>query len=317
MRAYLGLDVGAVSTNLALLDESLSVIEDVYLRTEADPILSILRILEVASRHLDSIEIAGCGTTGTGRHLAAALVGADIIRNEITAHARAALHFFPDVRTIIEIGGQDSKIILVNDGMVVDFALNTMCAAGTGSFLDYQASRMGLSVEEFAEMAFRAKESVRISGRCTVFAETDMIQKQQAGVSKEAIARGLCEALVRNYLSNVARGKRIEAPVVFQGGVASNLAVRRALEEELGTELLISQYHRVMGAIGAAIEASSVVPKDARTSFRGRAISLNDISRSSFECDQCPNCCEIVEISIKGKLVSRLGSRCGRWDRIE
>lgn len=314
MRAYLGIDVGAVSTNLALLDENLEVIFVSYLRTAGDPISSIARILDGAHDKISLYEIGGSAATGSGRHLAAALAGADLVKNEITAHAAGALHFCPGTRTVIEVGGQDSKIIIIDHRTVVDFAMNNVCAAGTGSFLDHQAARMNLSIDEFSEMAAGATESVHIPGRCTVFAETDIIQKQQMGASREAIAKGLCESLVRNYLANVASGKNICPPVVFQGGVASNEAVRRAFEQELGTSVEVPPYHNVMGAIGAALLVRAELGCDYESCYRNEPIDPASLTTRLFECEHCPNSCDILEILDGDVLVSRWGSRCGRWD---
>ena len=133
------------------------------------------------------------------------MVNAEVVKNEITAHAAAASAVAPDVKTIIEIGGQDSKIIFLQEGVPCDFAMNTVCAAGTGSFCDRQAARLGIPIAEFGSYALRSDSPVRIAGRCAVFAESDMIHKQQTGHSVEDIIAGLCEALVRNYLNNLAR----------------------------------------------------------------------------------------------------------------
>jgi predicted CoA-substrate-specific enzyme activase len=312
-KAYVGIDVGAVSTNLAILDAGLRVIDHWYVRTEGAPIASIKTVMALAQRYAQQLEVVRCGTTGSGRHLAAALVGGDVVKNEISAHAAGALHFFPEAHTVIEIGGQDSKIIIVRDGTVVDFAMNTVCAAGTGSLLDYQAGRMGITIDDFAALAGASEEAVRISGRCAVFAETDVIDKQQQGVDRGRIARGLCECLVRNFLSTVAAGKRIEAPVIFQGGVASNRAVKRAFEQELGTEVKVPEYHEVMGAIGMAILAQHTSGED-KTIFKGFEVKGDNLSTKSFDCDGCSNSCEILEIFDGGRLISRWGSRCGKWD---
>ncbi|MGB9825715.1 MAG: acyl-CoA dehydratase activase, partial [Desulfofundulus sp.] len=229
MKAYLGIDVGSVSTNIAILSEAGEVLTGLYLRTRGRPIEAIQTGLKVTRENLKpGIEIAGVGTTGSGRYLAGVMVGADVIKNEITAHAVAASMLVPDVQTVLEIGGQDSKIIILRNGVVVDFAMNTVCAAGTGSFLDQQAARLNIPIEQFGELALQSKNSVRIAGRCTVFAESDMIHKQQQGHPIEDIIAGLCEALVRNYLNNVGKGKEILPPVVFQGGVAANAGMRRA-----------------------------------------------------------------------------------------
>ena len=198
--------------------------------------------------------------------------------------------------------------------MVSDFAMNTVCAAGTGSFLDHQAGRMGVSVEEFAELAATSQTSVRVSGRCAVFAETDIIEKQQHGVAREPIARGLCESLVRNFLCGVAGGKEIVPPVKFQGGVASNVAVKQAFERELGLEVVVPEYHDVMGAVGAALLAWRRLKKGDRTRFKGFEIDESELVTESFECPDCSNACRILEISDGTTLLSRWGSRCGKWD---
>jgi predicted CoA-substrate-specific enzyme activase len=314
MKGFLGLDVGAVSTNLAILDTDLKVVFRLYFRTGGEPVNSIRAILKAAGEACGDMQVLACGATGSGRRLAAALAGADTVKNEITSHAAGALHFFPETRTIIEIGGQDSKIILVRDGMVNDFAMNTVCAAGTGTFLDYQAGRMGLTIEEFAGLAAAAEDSARISGRCAVFAETDIIEKQQRGVPRAAIARGLCEALARNFLTSVAGGRAIEAPVIFQGGVASNSAVRRALEAEIGCKIVVPRYHDVMGAVGVALIAGSNLEPGSSAVFKGFELPRGNLTTRDFECDGCSNRCEIVEIFERGRLVSRWGSRCGKWD---
>jgi predicted CoA-substrate-specific enzyme activase len=314
MKGFLGLDVGAVSTNLAVIDTDRKVVFHRYMRTGGEPITSIREIFKAAGEACRGIEILACGTTGSGRRLAAALAGADTVKNEITSHATGALHFFPEARTIIEIGGQDSKIILVRDGMVSDFAMNTVCAAGTGTFLDYQAGRMGMAIEEFADLAAGACKSIRISGRCAVFAETDIIEKQQRGAERGAIARGLCEALARNFLTGVAAGRPIEPPVIFQGGVASNKAVRQAFEHELGCEVMVPRYHDVMGAVGVAIIAGGRIEPGSPTAFGGFEIRPGRLTTRDFQCDGCSNCCEIVEIFDSGTLISRWGSRCGKWD---
>ena len=174
----------------------------------------------------------------------------------------ATLHFIPDVQTIIEIGGQDSKIIIIRDEIVTDFGMNTVCAAGTGSFLDHQAQRLDLNIKEFSVRALTSKNPVRIAGRCTVFAESDMIHKQQMGHRIEDIIYGLCQALVRNYLNNVGLGKEIKSPIVFQGGVAFNEGIIKAFKEELGLELIVPEHHEVMGAIGAALLAHEEMAND-------------------------------------------------------
>jgi predicted CoA-substrate-specific enzyme activase len=257
--------------------------------------------------------VAGVGTTGSGRQLAGVVLGADSVKNEITAHAVAAMHFLPDVRTVVEIGGQDSKIIIIRNGVVTDFAMNTVCAAGTGSFLDQQAARLGIPIEDFGRRALEAVTPVRVAGRCAVFAESDMIHKQQAGHRIADILGGLCQALVRNYLNNVGKGKQIAGPVVFQGGVAANAGMRRAFEDALGCPVVVPEHYGVMGAIGAALLAREQVAGAGGSTFRGFGLVDYNFGTASFECDGCANACEVVETRLEEQVIARWGDRCGKW----
>lgn len=315
MKAYLGIDVGSVSTNIVVLSDAGEVLTGLYLRTEGRPIEVIKEGLKRAEESIPSgMEIAGAGTTGSGRYLAGVMVGADVIKNEITAHAVAASAHVPNVQTVFEIGGQDSKIIILRNGIVTDFAMNTVCAAGTGSFLDQQASRLNIPIAKFGELALQSNTPVRIAGRCTVFAESDMIHKQQMGYSIPDIIRGLCEALVRNYLNNVGKGKEILPPIVFQGGVAANVGIIAAFEKELGMPVYVPKHFNIMGAIGAAQLAKEEVSRTGTTKFKGFKITGLPYRTKSFECDGCSNACEIVEIYEGNMVIGRWGSRCSKWD---
>ncbi len=317
MKAYLGIDVGSVSTNVVVLDEKGEILVGLYLRTAGRPIEAIQKGLRQARESLpETVEIAGAGTTGSGRYLAGVMVGADVIKNEITAHALAASTLIPDVQTVFEIGGQDSKIIILRRGVVIDFAMNTVCAAGTGSFLDQQAARLNIPIDQFGSLALQSQKSVRIAGRCTVFAESDMIHKQQMGHPLPDIINGLCEALVRNYLNNVGKGKEILPPVVFQGGVAANVGIKAAFERALNMKIYVPEHHKIMGAIGAAYLAKEEVRRKGRTNFKGFGAAQVIYRTSSFECDGCPNTCEIVEIYESARVIGRWGGRCPRWDAL-
>ncbi|MDN5293651.1 MAG: hypothetical protein PWQ91_844 [Eubacteriales bacterium] len=316
-RGYLGIDVGSVSTNVVVIDEEGEVLSHLYIRTQGQPIKAVKRGLKETAEKVDGkVEICGVGTTGSARHLTAVMVGADTVKNEITAHAVAASHEVPDAQTILEIGGQDSKIIILRNGVVTDFAMNTVCAAGTGSFLDQQAARLGIPIEKFGELALQSKTPVRIAGRCGVFAESDMIHKQQLGHNLEDIIAGLCEALVRNYLNNVGKGKEILPKVVFQGGVAANVGIRAAFEKALQTEIIVPRYFNVMGAIGAALLARDAVKKKGGTNFKGFDVVDIDYRASSFECKGCANRCEVIEIYQEDEVIARWGDRCGKWESI-
>lgn len=196
MKCYLGIDVGSISTNFVLIDEAGDVLYSLYIRTDGNPIRAVQKGMKLLKENIDEkktpVEIGGIGATGSARYLVGAITGADLMKNEITAHARGASHFVPDVRTILEIGGQDSKIIILEDGASVDFAMNLICSAGTGAFLDAQANRLKIPIEQFGELALKSKKPTQLGARCTVFCESDMIHKQQIGHTTEDIIAGLC-----------------------------------------------------------------------------------------------------------------------------
>ncbi|HYE84097.1 MAG TPA: acyl-CoA dehydratase activase [Clostridia bacterium] len=320
MENYIGIDVGSVTTKLALIDENGSMLWNTYMRTKGGPIEAIQKtFIGLSKEKYDNIEISGVGVTGSGRHLAAVMVGADIIKNEITAHAAAAKYVEPKVSTVIDIGGQDSKIIFIKNGVSVGFNMNTICAAGTGSFLDHQAQRLGIPIEKFGDYALESMSPVKISGRCGVFAESDLIHKQQLGYKKEDLIAGLCIALVGNFLSNVARGKKTEPVVLFQGGVAANAGIKAAFEQKLKMPVVVPKHHSVMGAWGAALLAKQWKERtNEPTHFYGiNRISTFECKPRTFSCLDCSNTCEVNEFYIDEKLISRWGSRCGIWSDLD
>ncbi len=318
IKLYLGIDVGSVSTNLALVDADNKILAYEYLRTRGQPIKAVQEGLGVISGKLPSgAFIGGAGVTGSARNLVGVAVGADVVKNEITAHAIAADLVVPGVQTVIEVGGQDSKIIVLRHGVVVDFAMNTVCAAGTGSFLDHQAARLGIPIEDFGPLAAKSRHPVQIAGRCSVFAESDMIHKQQMGHNLEEIIAGLCDALVRNYLNNVGKGKEIIEPVVFQGGVAANGGIKAAFEKALGLEVIVPEHYHVMGAVGAAVLARLTADDEQVSAFRGFSLTDLEFESTTFDCDGCPNICEIINLTLDKELIARWGGRCGRWEDLE
>ncbi len=319
MKYYLGIDVGSISTNLVLIDEGANVLFSLYIRTRGDPIKAVQEGLKALKKEIREknlkVEIAGLATTGSARQLTGVITGADLVKNEITAHAKGTSFFIPDVATIIEIGGQDSKIIILENGVVVDFGLNLICAAGCGSFLDHQAERLGVPIQEFGQLALKSESPTIIGSRCTVFCESDMIHKQQIGHKIEDIVAGLCQGLVRNYLANVAKGKNIKPPIAFQGGVSENAGIQKAFENLLNEKIVTPSYNTVMGAFGSALLVREINPKESK--FLGFEISDKDIKCSSFGCTGCPNQCEVVEAKIDGKVVARWGDRCGKWSNLK
>ena len=307
MNAYLGIDIGSISTKGVIIDENAEIIAHSYLWTEGNPIAAVKNVIgDLQGQISGDVEVVAVGTTGSARKLIGVVLGAQIVKNEITAHAIGTMARVPDVRTILEIGGQDSKIILLQNGIVTDYAMNTICAAGTGSFLMSQAKRLGLEIDELGELAMQSKNPTRIAARCTVFAESDLVHKAQIGHKKEDIVAGICNAVVNNYLNNVGKGKRIHAPAVFQGGVSKNVGVVRAFEEVLGHSVYVDEFGHLMGCLGVAVLAKNS-GKSAKFDFNVQEVTFTTKGR---ECDKCPNNCEIISIYREDELLDSWGNRC-------
>lgn len=308
MKGYLGIDIGSISTKGVVIDENLNIVASEYLWTEGDPMGAVKRLLKVLEKQLENkdIKIVSVGTTGSARKLIGVITNASVVKNEITAHAVGTTTLHPDVGTIFEIGGQDSKIILIENGYVVDYAMNTLCAAGTGSFLSSQAHRLGVTVEEFGEIALKSKHPTNIAARCTVFAESDLVHKAQIGHSKEDIIAGLCKAVVTNYLNNIGKGKKFNPPIVFQGGVSKNVGVKKAFEDAVGHEVIVDKNGHLMGAFGVAVLAKkSGIEKEF-------SFDVTDVKfrTTGFDCPKCANHCEIVCVFKDDKLIDSWGNKC-------
>jgi predicted CoA-substrate-specific enzyme activase len=318
IEAYLGLDVGSISTNLVLIDREKKVLSKRYLMTAGRPIEAVrIGLQEIGEEIGEQLEIKGVATTGSGRYLTADFVGADLVRNEITAQATAAVQIDPSVDTIFEIGGQDSKYISLDNGVVVDFEMNKVCAAGTGSFLEEQAEKLDISIkEEFGALALSAQEPVRMGERCTVFIESDLVHHQQRGAKKDDLIAGLSYSIVQNYLNRVVGDRRIGNRIFFQGGTAFNKGVVAAFERVLGKEIIVPENHDVTGAIGVAILAMEERTWE-RSSFKGFDLSQRRFEQSSFECKGCDNLCLIRKVSVEGEKPLFYGSRCEKYDVIK
>jgi predicted CoA-substrate-specific enzyme activase len=310
--ASLGVDVGSVSTKGAVLDGGNNILAQAYLWTEGQPIEAVRKLLgELRAQLPDGTTITSVGTTGSARKLAGAMLGAGVVKNEITAHAVGTLTRHPDVQTILEIGGQDSKIILIRDGVVADYAMNTLCAAGTGAFLAAQAKRLGVALEDMGELALQSERPVKVAARCAVFAESDMVHKAQMGHRKEDLVAGLCAAVVSNYLGNVGQGKQLHEPVVFQGGVSRNAGVVQAFREATGLDVQVGRDAHLAGAVGCAVLAAKAEPAkhDIRRGFSFEASTL-DFHTAGRECRRCPNRCDILTAMRGSEILDAWGNRC-------
>ncbi|MBE0604350.1 MAG: hypothetical protein IH611_12100 [Deltaproteobacteria bacterium] len=303
---FLGIDIGSVSTNFVLLDWEGNLLKEIYVRTQGRPVQVVTDGLkDLWDEFGDSVRVRGVGTTGSGRELIGELVGADTVQDEITAHKTGSTFisnrfFGVPVDTIFEIGGQDSKFIGLENGVVTDFAMNDACAAGTGSFLEEQAERLGIQIKgEFAELALSSGAPVRMGERCTVFMEQDLNNYLYRGARKNDLVAGLAYSVVMNYLNRVVRGRKIGETIYFQGGTAYNDAVAAAFSQVLGRKIVVPPHNGVIGAIGMALLARDKIraTKEA-TIFRGFDLSKVDYKRREFVCKGCSNHCDMQEIRI-------------------
>jgi predicted CoA-substrate-specific enzyme activase len=314
---YLGVDVGSLSTNVVLIDAGHRVVARRYLPTAGKPLEAIRKgISEIYEEVGEKVEVAGAGTTGSGRYLTGDFIGADTIRNEITAQATAAIDYDPTVDTIFEIGGQDSKYISIENGVVVDFEMNKVCAAGTGSFLEEQAEKLNIKiVNEFGDLALGSRNPVKLGDRCTVFMESDLNSFMQKGARNENLVGGLAYSIVYNYLQKVVADRKIGNRIFFQGGVTNNKAVVAAFEQVVGKKIIIPPHFDVTGAIGAAILAQRSMLPGQKTAFRGFGIRNAAYEISRFVCNGCVNHCEISRVKIAGESKPLFyGGRCEKYE---
>ncbi|MEF8916544.1 MAG: acyl-CoA dehydratase activase [Candidatus Bipolaricaulota bacterium] len=315
---YLGVDVGSISTNLVAIDKGESPLGKEYLKTAGDPIPTVQKGLRRLKEQLNTeIPIKGVCVTGSGREMIGSLVGADLIKNEITSQATAATRLDPDVDTIFEIGGQDSKYIKLAQSTVTDFSMNKACAAGTGSFLEEQAQRLNIDISEFGNIALKSPSPVDLGERCTVFMESDLIHHQQKGVDKQELIAGLAYSIAINYLNRVVGKKEVGEKVYFQGGVAGNEAVAEAFRQLLeDKKVIVPDHHEVTGAYGAAVLAKEHQSKNEnfRTNFYGFDFIDQDFETSTFTCGDCSNRCEIKRVQLADERPLFYGSRCGKYD---
>jgi len=309
-KVILGVDIGNGTIKCVLLNEKKEVIDYVY--TKNMGIIETLKnsLITLFERN-KNFEITGCGVIGAGRKFGSILLGADIVTTEITATSVGIINYFQGDVTCFEMGFEDSKILIIKNGVLVDFAMNTVCSANCGAYIENVASRLGIKVEEFSDYALKSKTPANISGKCAVFGTSSCVSKINLGFKKEDILMGVAFALVRNYFSMLAKGKNISPPYIFCGGVSRNKAIVRAIEEYLGEKVIVPEYSFLMGAIGVAI---LTIEKGIKNRFKGYEFIESDFKTETVICEKCTNNCEIVCIYKDGKPVGRIGSNCGKYN---
>jgi predicted CoA-substrate-specific enzyme activase len=308
--AYLGIDVGSTSVKGVLLDDEKEIIDSVYLKNKG----IIESTIECLGKLENEIEIAACGITGSGRNFTNVLIGGDVVKTEVLAHSIAALEYYPQVRTIFEIGGEDCKMMIIEDAVLNNFNMNNICAGGTGAMIEAIASRMDIQIEDVGELAFQSKNQLELPGKCGIFCQSAVVNKLNTGANKSDILMGVCRALIRNYLT-ICKGSKLKPPYIFQGATAKNKALVRALEEELSHPVIVPEKCAFMGAIGIAMMAMEEVPE--KTKFKGfDAILSASYDVRHFQCVDCENRCEVAQIYQNNELAGCIGSRCCKWDNI-
>ncbi|MEE9399047.1 MAG: acyl-CoA dehydratase activase [Dehalococcoidales bacterium] len=315
---YLGVDVGSTSTKAVILDESgHSVLTKSYLMTAGRPVDAVKQVFHnLLQSGANKVKIAGVGVTGSGRYLVGSFIGADLIKNEITAQTRAAEEIDPEA-DIIEIGGQDSKLVIKRNAVVVDYQMNKACAAGTGSFIDELSEMLGVSVNngDFANLAFTAPCTIDLGTRCAAFMGQAVPSAQQEGVSLEVITASLANSIAKNYLSKVVGNRKLGNKIILTGAVFYNQAVVSAFQQQLKDKVLTVVEHRdVSGAIGAALLAKGEMAGQS-SKFKGfQKVAKSECALSTFTCRGCDNNCTITRMRTSGEKATFYGSRCDRYD---
>ncbi len=317
---YLGVDVGSTSTKAVIMDESgKRLLAKSYLMTAGRPVEAIRQVFKNLLRNgADRVKIAGVGVTGSGRYLVGGFIGADMIKNEITAQTRAAAEMDPEA-DIIEIGGQDSKLVIKRNGVVVDYHMNKACAAGTGSFIDELAEMLGVSVTngQFADLAFAAPHTIDLGTRCASFMGQAVASAQQEGVPLEIITASLANSIAKNYLSKVVEHRKLGDKVILTGAVFYNKAVVAAFHQQLeGKKLTVPEHKEVSGAMGAALLSKEAMAGQ-ESKFKGfQGVVDSECKLTTFVCQGCDNNCTITRMEMPGEKPTFYGSRCDKYDAI-
>jgi len=310
-KVSLGVDIGNGTIKLVLLNENREVVDFIYTRN-----MGVIQTIKGALRDLigrnKDKKIVACGVIGAGRKLGSILLGSDVTVTEITATAVGILNYYPEKATVFEMGYEDSKILIIREGVLVDFAMNTICSANCGAYIENVSARMGIKVEEFSSYALKSKSPTNISGKCAVFGTSCCVSKLNMGVKKEDILMGVAKALVRNYFSMLAKGKNLSPPYIFCGGVSKNEAVVKAIEEFLGEKVIVPKYSNIIGAIGVAILAFE--NRENGSEFKGERILEKEYRVETEICNGCANNCELISVYEGERLIGKIGSRCGKYN---
>ncbi len=304
-KSWLGIDCGSVSVKTVLIDEEGNLVRESYLRNRG--------IIETVKKGLEEIanneyKVSGVGVTGSGRKFVAMLVGADIVKTEVLAHTVGTLKYHPDVRTLMDIGGEDCKLMSIRDGILENFVLNNVCGAGTGAVLDSIASRMGIKIQDVGDLALQYKQRLEFPGKCGVFAQSSVVSRLNSGAEKSDILMGVIRGLVNNYLA-LAKGMKLEPPYVYQGATAQNKAIVFALENQLEHKVIVPEHCSTMGAIGIALMAQK--NGIGKTRFKGyNSLTEKNYTTKNIISNGCENHCELTFLYEDNRIVGVIGNKC-------
>lgn len=304
---YLGIDVGSTSTKLIALNKKKEVLAGLYTKTMGDPVRAVIGLFKKLEKIFSgkSVNFNGVCTTGSGRKLIQRIINADLAINEISCHALGGLFLDPDIDTIIEIGGQDSKFIQIKDGSIVNAVMNYVCAAGTGSFIEEQAKKLNISLSEISNMAMD-QTSPYTSDRCTVYMERDLNILLNEGWNKNELILAVLYSIKDNYLSKVISRNRIGNKVYFQGATARNRALVGIFENEIKKPVFVSKFCHLTGALGAGLY--SIERNIKKSKFKSIEI---EHKISNEICRLCSNMCDLKVYEVNGKKTA-WGIKCGR-----
>ena len=324
---YLGVDCGSVSTKCVLLDQQGRFMGGVYLPTAGRPALQVLELMKEVEHHygsmIDGARIVAC-TTGSGRFLSQKILSAEYAVDEITCQAEGIKYLCGEEGTlsIIEIGGEDSKFLQLKDGVLYDYNMNPVCAAGTGTFLENLAGLLGVNIkEEFSREAFAAEYAVDLGDTCTLLSQSTLIAASSRGLPLAAQLASLAYSAARNYISKTVESRPLEGKIVFSGATAYNHALAAAFAAECGREIIVPPHPELSGALGSALSAKLFHELGQEGRFTCRDLQHLNVftvgkNKCRAQCEHEHNCTlDVITFSDDSKFL--YGDRCGRFSGLE
>ena len=314
-KLYMGIDVGSSYTKGVIIDKYDNIMSSYYIETLGDPINASKKVILKMKEDIDltKYKVISVGVCGFAKKLVGTFLNSQIVKNEVVAVSTSVLRMYPNVGSIIDIGSEDSKLICIHNGNIIDTVINTACSAGCGNFLLNLTKKMNISFSELSNICFKGVHNIDLTNRCMVYAMSDLINKLKEGYSKEDIMYATCKMVSKNYVNGVCKGKKIKEPIIFSGGVSKNMTIVKCLEKELDKKIIVNKNSHLFGCIGVAILArESKIEKE--FDFN---IELNTIKTEMTNCKKCDNECTIVTIYKNNNLIDTWGNKCNNFDAIK